>query len=406
MSSNEWCTVKLGDIIIFNPRESLSKKQVAKKIAMEKLKPFTKFIDDYELAEFNGGTKFRNGDTILARITPCLENGKTSQVTILDKNEVGFGSTEYIVLREKIGVTNKDYIFYLSISPKFRDIAIKSMVGSSGRQRVQQNVLEGTEILLPPISEQNSIAETLSCMDSKIEINNRMNKTLEKIAQAIFKSWFIDFEPFQEGEFDESELGSIPRGWSLKTIYDFAEFINGTSFKKDEYSDSGCPIVKITELKNGISSATQYFSGKKDEKYFIKTGDILFSWSGNPQTSIDTFIWVGGHAILNQHTFKVSIKNNDYCFIYLLLKFFKPEFTRIASSKQTTGLGHVTVGDLKRLKFPYNKKAIAEFCNILNPVIQMYTNNLLENGNLYKIRDSLIPKLMSGEIKLPAEEVQ
>ena len=406
MSFSKWRNVFLGDVIIFNPRESISKNEKAKKIAMEKLKPLTKFIDDYEFGEFNGGTKFRNGDTLLARITPCLENGKTCQVTILDENEIGFGSTEYIVLREKTGLTNKDYIYYLSISPKFRDIAIKSMVGSSGRQRVQQDVLKSTEVWLPPIDEQKAIAATLSCLDDKIELNNRINKNLEEMAKAIFKSWFLDFEPFKDGEFEDSELGRIPKGWRIKAIYDFAEYINGTSFKKDEYAATGCPIVKITELKNGITSATEYFSGTKDEKYYIKTGDILFSWSGNPQTSIDTFIWVGGDAILNQHTFKISIKNNDYCFVYLLLKFFKPEFTRIASSKQTTGLGHVTVSDLKRLKFPYDEKVIAEFCNILNPVIQMYVKNLLENKKLITIRDSLLPKLMSGEIKVPVEEVQ
>ncbi|WP_315080566.1 restriction endonuclease subunit S [uncultured Clostridium sp.] len=404
MSFSEWKEVVLGDVVTFNPRESIPKKQIAKKIAMEKLKPFTKFIDNYEFAEFKGGTKFRNGDTLLARITPCLENGKTSQVTILDDNEVGFGSTEYIVLREKVGVTNKDYIYYLSISPKFRDIAIKSMVGSSGRQRVQQDMLQSTEVLLPSLIEQKSIADTLSCLDDKIELNNRINKTLEEMAQAIFKNWFVDFEPFQDGEFEGSELGMIPKGWSEKALYDFAEYINGTSFKKDQYSDRGCPIVKITELKNGITSATQYFSGTKDEKYYIKTGDILFSWSGNPQTSIDTFIWCCGDAILNQHTFKISIKNNDYCFLYLLLKFFKPEFTRIASSKQTTGLGHVTVSDLKRLKFPYNHKVVSEFCILLNPVIQMYVKNLLENKKLNYIRDTLLPKLMSGEIRVPTEE--
>ena len=178
MSSSSWEIFKLGDAVNFNPRESIPKKQKAKKIAMEKIKPFTRFITEYEVAEFSGGSKFRNGDTLLARITPCLENGKTSQVTILDDDEVGFGSTEYIVLREKAGLTYKDFIYYLSISPKFRDIAIKSMVGTSGRQRVQQDVLESIEISLPPISEQKIIADTLSCLDDKIEQNRKINDNL------------------------------------------------------------------------------------------------------------------------------------------------------------------------------------------------------------------------------------
>jgi restriction endonuclease S subunit len=180
MSSNGWKEVKMGDVISFNPRESIGKKQMAKKIAMENLKPFTKFIDQYELAPFNGGAKFRNGDTLLARITPCLENGKTSQVTILDNDEIGFGSTEFIVFRAEAGITDKDYIYYLSISPSLREIAIKSMIGSSGRQRVQQRVLKDINLSLPPLSEQKAIAATLSCLDDLIELNNRTTRFWRK----------------------------------------------------------------------------------------------------------------------------------------------------------------------------------------------------------------------------------
>lgn len=216
--TSNWKRITLLDFINFNPRESISKNQTAKKIAMEQLKPYSKFINSYELSEYKGGAKFRNGDTLLARITPCLENGKTAQVTIIDKDEVGFGSTEYIVLRAKENISDKDFIYYLSISPKFRDIAIQSMVGSSGRQRVQQNVLENTDMLFPPLAEQKAIADTLSCLDDKIELNNRINKTLEEMAQSIFKSWFVDFEPFQDGEFEDSELGMIPKGWRVGSL--------------------------------------------------------------------------------------------------------------------------------------------------------------------------------------------
>lgn len=201
----------------------------------------------------------------------------------------------------------------------------------------------------------------------------------------------------------ESEMGIIPKGWKERPLYDFAKYINGTSFKKDEYSASGYPIIKISELKNGITASTQYFQGIRDEKYFIKDGDILFSWSGNPETSIDTFIWAGGTAILNQHTFKIEVLNDDYAFIYLVLKYFKPQFTRIASGKQTTGLGHVTVKDLKRLRFQYNEKIVLEFCSVVNPILQQYSNNLFENKELSNIRDILLPKLISGEIRVPID---
>ncbi|WP_278522627.1 restriction endonuclease subunit S [Clostridium cochlearium] len=161
---------------------------------MEKLEPYTRKITGFEETEFTSGTKFRNGDTLLARITPCLENGKTARVDILNKNEVAFGSTEFIVLREKIGITDNDFIYYLSISPEFRNLAIKSMNGSSGRQRVQKDVLEQCEIKLPSLKEQKAIAHILSTLDEKIETNNQINKKLEEMAQAIFKQWFVDFE--------------------------------------------------------------------------------------------------------------------------------------------------------------------------------------------------------------------
>ena len=178
MSFSEWKKVELKEVIDFNPRESLPKNQLAKKIAMEKIKPFSKFIDDYEIAEFKGGTKFRNQDTLLARITPCLENGKTAQVNILDEDEVAFGSTEYIVFRAKDGIADPDYIYYLVRSPIVREPAIKSMVGSSGRQRVQTDVVQKLEVEVPPLNEQRKIAVILKAIDDKIEVNTKINKNL------------------------------------------------------------------------------------------------------------------------------------------------------------------------------------------------------------------------------------
>ena len=173
----EWVMKKLKDIADFNPRESLAKGTVAKKIAMDKLQPFCRDIPGYELEPFSGGTKFRNGDTIMARITPCLENGKTAKVSILDDGEIGFGSTEYIVFRAKEGV-DEDFIYYLVCSPLVREPAIKSMVGSSGRQRVQMDVVQNLEIMVPDYEEQKRISVILKSLDDKIAANTEVNKNL------------------------------------------------------------------------------------------------------------------------------------------------------------------------------------------------------------------------------------
>jgi len=175
---DNWKLVRAADFIDFNPREIISKGVMAKKVAMERLQPFTRDIPGYEIAPFNGGSKFRNGDTLMARITPCLENGKTAQVNILEDNEVGFGSTEFIVLRARPSVSDKDFIYYLAMSQILRDKAIKSMVGSSGRQRVQQGVVNDTEFIAPPLSEQVQIGNTLRALDDKIANNTAINHHL------------------------------------------------------------------------------------------------------------------------------------------------------------------------------------------------------------------------------------
>ena len=135
----------------------------------------------------------------------------------------------------------------------------------------------------------------------------------------------------------------------------------------------------------------------------MKNGDILFSWSGNPDTSIDIFIWTHGNGILNQHTFNVKWKSRHKWFTYLLLKSFKPKFTAIASNKQTTGLGHITIADLKRLKFVYSGDAIDKFETEVTPLMEEIYSLMTENIQLNHMRDTLLPKLMSGELDVSKE---
>ena len=174
----QWTEIRAADFIEFNPRMSIKKGTIATKVAMDKLQPFTKKIPDSEKASFSGGSKFRNGDTIMARITPCLENGKTAFVDILGKDEVAFGSTEFIVMRAREGISDPQFIYYLATSAWFRNIAIKSMVGSSGRQRVQQSVLDDLVLNVPPLEEQKKISSFLCVLDQKIALNNEINDNL------------------------------------------------------------------------------------------------------------------------------------------------------------------------------------------------------------------------------------
>lgn len=389
MSCKEtWTSKRLLDVIDFNPKETLRKGQRAKKIAMEQLRPFSKTPMGYCEEFYNGGAKFKNGDTLLARITPCLENGKTAQVNELEDGEVGFGSTEYIVLRAKEGKSDKDFVYYLSISPNFRSIAIKSMVGSSGRQRVQQNVLENAEFLLPDLKTQKKISAILGVLDNKIELNEKINQNLEAQAQAIFKSWFVDFEPFG---------GKMPNDWEETSITNIAEYLNGLPSQKYQPDDksNSYSVLKIRELRLGrCDDVSDRCTCNIPKEYIIKDGDIIFSWSG----TLCLDIWCGGNCALNQHLFKVYSPRYDKWFYYFWTKHYMNRFAQIASSKKTT-MGHIKRSDLSDAKvFVPSQDYYTLLNGIITPMVDKIIALRCESRRLAQLRDTLLPKLMSGEI--------
>jgi type I restriction enzyme S subunit len=284
----------------------------------------------------------------------------------------------------------------------------------------------------------------------KIELNRQINITLESMAQALFRSWFVDFDPVIDnalaagkpipyeleakaqrraalGDQQQSlpaqiqqlfpssfvlneEMGWVPEGWGSLPVYERAKFVNGASFKDSHFSAdrSGLPIIKIAEIKNGVSGQTKFTELDFDSRYRMKDGDIVFSWSGNPETSIDTFIWMGGEGWLNQHIFKVCLKSeDDYSFVYTMLKNLKPVFTEIARDKQTTGLGHVTAGDMKKLHIISPPSLVLrEFNKLASKFIKRRNSGVRELNSLVLTRDGLLPKLLSGQIRMPEAEQQ
>lgn len=381
----------LIDYIEVNPRETIVKGSVAKKIGMDKLQPFCRDIPEYELAEFNGGSKFRNGDTIMARITPCLENGKTAMVNILDKNEVGFGSTEYIVFRAKEGLTTPNFVYYLVCSSLIRDPAIKSMVGSSGRQRVQTDVVENLEIDFPPISEQAKIASILKSFDDKIALNNKINNNLEQQAKAIFENEFLS-------------LQSLPNGWKQASLIDIADYINGLAMQKYRPSadEIGIPVLKIKELRQGCcDDNSELCSPSIKSNYIIHDGDVIFSWSG----SLLVDFWCGGICGLNQHLFKVTSSKYDKWLYYTWTKHHLERFIAVAADKATT-MGHIKRDDLAKAEILIpNEADYNRIGTLLQPIYDLIISNRIENNNLADLRDTLLPKLMSGELDVSDIEI-
>lgn len=421
MSFKEWKEVLLLDVIQFNPRESIKKGKLSKKIGMEKLDPYTRKINGYEKINFTSGTKFRNGDTLLARITPCLENGKTAQVTILEEDEVAFGSTEFIVMREKKGKTINDFIFYLAISDNFRNIAIKSMTGTSGRQRAQKDVIENSIITLPPIEEQKAIAKILSDLDNKIEVNNKINKRLEDMAKSIFKHWFVDFEfPNEEGkpykssggEMIESELGMIPKGWEVKELRDICEIGSSKRVFMKEYVDSGIPFYRgkeIIQKSSGNIISTELFISQEryneiKEKFGVPIkNDILLTSVG----TLGIAYLVGNEKFYfkdgNLTWFKNFIQDSYRYYIYqfLVSSEGKREIDSITIGSTQKAL---TINSLSNIRIiTPNRVLLNRFETLIVPIIDSIRRNTIEKNVISNLRDTLLPKLMSGEIRVPID---
>lgn len=380
----QWTEMRAADFIEFNPRMSIKKGTLATKVAMDKLLPFTKKIPDTEKAPFSGGSKFCNGDTIMARITPCLENGKTAFVDILGKDEVAFGSTEFIVMRAREGISDPQFIYYLATSPWFRNVAIKSMVGSSGRQRVQQSVLDDLVLNVPSIEEQKKISSVLCALDQKIALNNEINDNLYAQAKAIFAQRFIGIE-------------TIPDGWKKGNLLDIANYLNGLAMQKFRPRDDevGLPVLKIKELRQGSCDvSSELCSPSIKPEYIVHDGDVIFSWSG----SLLVDIWCGGTCGLNQHLFKVTSETYDQWFYYLWTAHHLERFIAIAADKATT-MGHIKRGELEKAEVLIpSEKDYKEISSLMNPLFNLIIANRIEARKLAELRDELLPKLMSGEI--------
>lgn len=381
-----WRIKKLSEIAHINPKENIGKGIMAKKVPMDKLQPFCRDIPEFILEKYKGGAKFRNDDTIMARITPCLENGKISKVSILDYDEVGFGSTEYIVFRAIEGVSDVDFLYYLICSPLVRNPAIKSMVGSSGRQRVQIDVVADLDIELPNIKEQRKIGSILRALDDKIALNNAINNNLEQQAKAIFSNEFLTLE-------------TLPDGWKQASLIDIADYLNGLAMQKyrPTADETGIPVLKIKELRQGCcDDNSELCSPSIKSEYIIHDGDVIFSWSG----SLLVDFWCGGICGLNQHLFKVTSNKYNKWFYYAWTKHHLDRFIAVAADKATT-MGHIKRDELSKAEVLIpNEADYKRIETLLQPIYDLIIANRIENKKLAETRDTLLPKLMTGEIDI------
>lgn len=400
---------KLSEIALFNPTETLKKGTLAKKVGMDKLQPFCRDIPDYEIAEFSGGMKFRNGDTIMARITPCLENGKTAKVNILDTEEVGFGSTEYIVFRAIDGVTDEDYLYYLVCSPIVRDIAIKSMVGSSGRQRVQTDVVKGIEVELPTLDEQRKIGSLLKILDDKIAVNNEINENLEQQAVVLFRSWFSAFSLSPNSHRVNSEFGEIPEDFTVIKVGSLpilvTDYVSNGSFASLKanvslYQEPNYAyFIRNTDLKSGSFGV---FVDQHSYEFLSKStlygGEIIISNVGDVGSvflcpKLDAHMTLGNNIIMLR-------PEDDHLryYLYIWFKYLQGQ-ALIQGIKGGSAQPKFNKTDFKNTSILIPPKDIlSRFHETVAPMFEMISHRQTETSRLANLRDTLLTHLMSGEI--------
>ena len=442
------------DIVEFNPTRRLKKGEIAPFVEMAAIPENDRNISSIEYREVKGGSRFKNGDTLFARITPCLENGKTAKVSGLKEGEIAHGSTEFIVMAAKEPEYDEDFVYYLSRLPEFRTFAQNLMQGTSGRQRVSWQSLTTYESCFPKKQIRKQVGQILKAFDDKIELNRQINQTLEEMAQAIFKSWFVDFEPvkakmqalenggteddailaamsvisgktpqalkvmqieqpeqYQQlqqtaslfpSAMQDSELGEIPVGWAVKPLDTVAHYQNGLALQKFRPEDENdfLPVVKIAQLKKGFADGEEKASPNIKTACIIDDGDVIFSWSGT--LIVDT--WCGGKAALNQHLFKVTSDDYPKWLYYHFTKHHLAEFQRIAQAKAVT-MGHIKREHLKKaLCAVPDSDLVAHLGKTIKPLFDKVVGVRLENRTLAELRDTLLPKLLSGELQISTED--
>jgi type I restriction enzyme S subunit len=317
-------------------------------------------------------SRFRAGDILFGKLRPYFR--KVVRVPF-----EGVCSTDIWVVRPKIGM-DAGYIFYWMATQEFVDA---SMRGSEGTKmpRAKWDFVARLSQPIPPLPTQRAIAHVLGTLDDKIELNRRMNETLEAMARALFKEWFVDGADVE---------------WEEKPLDEIARYLNGLALQKFPAHDGEdfLPVIKIAQLRKNDSEGADRASTEIGPDYIVNDGDVLFSWSG----SLEVVLWSGGKGALNQHLFKVTSETYPKWFYYLWTKHHLPDFQEIAAGKATT-MGHIQRHHLHAatvLLPPPNK--LAQMTEQMAPLIDLHIRTAVQSRTLAALRDALLPKLLSGEL--------
>lgn len=366
---SEWKEYRFSDFVEINPTVSLPTNESISFVEMKDLNESQRYCYSSSERSTRSGSKFKNHDTLFARITPCLENGKICQVKGL-KNNVGLGSTEFFVFRGKEGISDSDFVFYLSRTDDVRSHAVINLDGTSGRQRVPKACFDDLIINVPSsIAEQKSIASVLSSLDDKIDLLHRQNDTLENMAETLFRQWFVE-----EAE-DE---------WEEITFGDFVIPKKGKNITKSEAVAGHYPVVA-----GGLEPSCYHNEAN------TKSPVITISASG------------ANAGYVKLYTIPVWSSDSSYIdetitpYVYFSYIFLKANQSQLSDKQEGSAQPHIYprhIMEMNILDYPDN--LICSFEESVNPFFLKIKSNQTQIRTLTALRDTLLPKLMSGEVRV------
>ena len=421
--SQHWSTMPFTEAFLINPTVAIERGTLTPYVDMAAVEPGFRAVRARRARAFSGsGSKFRDGDTLFARITPCLENGKIARYDAATHLDVAYGSTEFIVVRGRQEITDANYAFYVSCSDLVREYAISQMTGTSGRQRVPVASLAHLEVAVPPLSEQRAIAHILGTLDDRIELNGQMNETLEAMARALFKSWFVDFDPVRammEGRdtglpqdianlfpdrLVDSEMGEIPEGWEQGTLNDLARL------NPESWSSRNAPhrirYLDLANTKWGSINDVQEFKWQDAPsrgRRVLRRGDTIV---GTVRPRNGSFALVDRNGLTGSTAFAVlrPVTPTERELVWCAA----------TSEEAIKRLAHLADGGAYPAVRPRavldtvvtlpGSRVRRAFSTLVAPLVNRLQENQRDIRTLAALRDTLLPKLISGAIRVPRTE--
>ena len=389
----ETSNIRLGDCVTCNPSVKLEKGKECPVIDIDKITVGRKFVENKDTVIYNGqgGAKFENGDTLLARITPCLENGKMAQARIDGK---GIGSTELFVFRGKEGVTDNEFVYYLFKQQHIRDLAANSMSGASGRQRADLKFIKKIKLDLPTLPTQRRIASILSAYDNLIENNNKRIRLLEQMAENLYKEWFA-YHRIKDSA-DEIRLTEI------------VSYSRGLSYSSEEIDcEDGNDLINLKNIQafGGFRlDGTKKYDGQYKEEQVVKEGDLIMGVTDMTQDrrTVGSVALIPNIANLSVISADLIKLKSDIDNVYLYAMFRWGNVSRyISQFANGANVLHLRPQVLKNIKVMLPQKTLIEkYVSTVKPMIETINKLNTENDNLACQRDLLLPRLMSGKLEV------